>query len=178
MRRGRSLRAAIAGALVAAAPAPVAAQASEEAVKAAFMPRFARYVTWPTSARPRPGQPIVICVIGHDPFGTLLNHAIRGQEVDGASFTVRRLSSAGGAVGCDVAFVGGTRSQPVGQLLAAIGSKPVLTVTDASNGGQRGIIHFAIVSGRVRFFIDNSQAQKHGLNVSSRLLALAVGVKE
>jgi hypothetical protein len=62
-------------------------------------------------------------------------------------------------------------------LLAALNRKPVLTVTDSASGGGRGIIHFSIVDGRVRFFIDQASAEQRGLGISSRLLALAVGVR-
>jgi hypothetical protein len=159
------------------APGPAYAQASETAVKAAFLPRFARYINWPPGQRPGAGQPFVLCVIGGDSFGGLLDKAAAGQSADGHRITVRRLSSATSATGCHIAFVSGTRTQPTGQMLAAIGKKPVLTVTDANAGGQRGIIHFSIVRDRVRFFIDEAQAAERGLTVSSRLLALAVGVK-
>jgi hypothetical protein len=54
----------------------------------------------------------------------------------------------------------------------------VLTVTDAANGGARGIIHFQVVSGRVRFAIDTVAARRKGINISSRLLALATDVRQ
>jgi hypothetical protein len=117
----------------------------------------------------------VICVIGDDPFGRMLNEAAASQQVDGRSFVVRRLSSASAASDCAIAFVDGGRS---GEILAALGRHPVLTVTDARTSAQRGVIHFAVVEGRVRFFIDNAQAQAHGLTISSRLLALAIGVNQ
>jgi hypothetical protein len=166
---------AAAGTLV---PSPAFAQASETAVKAAFLPRFARYVTWPPGASPKNSDPFVLCVIGDDPFGGALEQAARSQSIDGRRITVRRLGTAAGADGCQVAFIGGTSNQPVGQLLAAIGRKPVLTVTDARDGGQRGLIHFSVVGGRVRFFIDQAAAERRGLTINSRLLALAVGVRQ
>jgi uncharacterized protein DUF4154 len=75
-------------------------------------------------------------------------------------------------------MVEGSRTQPAGQMLAALAHKPVLTVTDASNGGSRGIIHFTVVGGRVRFFIDQASAAERGMTISSRLLALALGVRQ
>ena len=157
-------------------PAPAFAQASDAAVKAAFLPRFARYVTWPPSAAPKPGEPFVLCVIGGDPFGSQIDAAARGQAIDGRRIVVKRMESGNGD-GCHIAFIQGSKTQPAGQLLAAVGRKPVLTVTDAANGGQRGIIHFANVGGRVRFFIDEGSASQRRMSISSRLLALAVGVK-
>jgi len=158
--------------LAAALVAPAArADISDVAVKAAFLPRFARYVTWPPSARTN--GPMVICIIGDDPFGDLLRQEAASQEVDGRPFVIRRLSSTSGASDCAIAFVDGSRT---GELLDGLGRQPILTVTDARSNPHRGIIHFAIVDGRVRFFIDNAQAQARGLTISSRLLALAIGV--
>lgn len=150
------------------------AEVSDVAVKAAFLPKFARYVTWPPAAPAHSGQ-VVLCVIGDDPFGNLLNHAAAGEQVDGRGMVIRHLDSAAGASNCAIAFVDGART---GETLTAIGRQPILTVTDSRSGSQRGIIHFAIVDGRVRFFVDNAQAQARGLTISSRLLALAIGVNQ
>ena len=164
-------------ALAAAALAgPAHAQVSETDVKAAFLPRFARYVSWPTFMRPQPGQPFVLCVMGSDPFGNALDKAAASQSVDGHRIIVRRVGSAESG-GCHVAFVQGGKAQATGQMLGALDGRPVLTVTHAQGGSQRGIIHFTLVGGRVRFFIDEKAAAERGLAINSRLLALAVGVR-
>jgi hypothetical protein len=178
MKAGAYLVTALIGTAQMLAPSAAPAQVSEVGVKAAFLPRFARYVTWPSSAAPRDDSPFVLCVVGKDPFDGTLDQAARGQAIDGRGILVRRMSTATGVGGCHVAFVSGSSDQPTGQLLAAIGGRPVLTVTDARNGGQRGLIHFTVAGGRVRFFIDQAAAQQRGLQISSRLLALAVGVRQ
>ena len=157
-------------------PAPAYAQVSDTDVKAAFLPRFARYVTWPSFMRPQPGQAFQLCVVGADPFGSVLDRAAAGQLIDGHKIVVRRVSSQA-AAGCHIAFIHGSKTQPTGQMLAALDGRPVLTVTDARGGAQRGMVHFSIVSGRVRFFIDEKEAARRGLGINSRLLALAVGVR-
>lgn len=154
--------------------APAFADVSDLAVKAAFLPKFARYVTWPPSAPASRGQ-MVLCVIGGDPFGAMLSRAAAGEQVDGRSMTVRHLSSAAGSSDCAIAFVDGPRS---GEVLEGLGRQPILTVTDSRSSDDHGIIDFAIVDGRVRFYINNAQAQAHGLTISSRLLALAIGVNQ
>jgi hypothetical protein len=161
-----------------AMPAAAAAPTSEAAVKAEFLPRFARYVTWPGPATPANGQPFVLCILGDDPFRGLVDRAAREQIIDGRRIIVKRLGPASDVDSCQIAYIGHSGSRPAGQLIAAIGRKPVLTVTDAANDGQRGIIHFTVVSGRVRFFIDQAAAEARGLSISSRLLALAVGVRQ
>jgi hypothetical protein len=181
MRPARLLRTLLAGSVVlasdSAAHGAVAEAPSETSVKAAFLPRFARYVTWPPTERPGTGAPVVLCIVGRDPFGSLLEQAARSQGVDGHSIIVRRLATATGARGCHLAFVGGSPQQPTGQMLAALGGQPILTITDARRGAQRGIIHFVLVSGRVRFFVDEAAAAERGLSISSRLLGLAIAVR-
>jgi hypothetical protein len=153
--------------------APAAAQPTDTAVKAAFLPRFAKYVTWPPAAMPRGSDPFVLCVIGSDPFGAMLDEAARSQTVEGRRIVVRRMDSPAQADHCQIAFLGTGR----GPSSAVFAGKPVLTVTDGSRGAQRGIVNFELIGGRVRFFIDQGAAEDRGLGVSSRLLALAVGVR-
>lgn len=160
------------------APAAARAQPSEEAVKATFLPKFARYVGWPAAMQLAPRAPFQLCVIGRDPFGRLLDQAAGAEQIDGHGVTVRRFSSAAGTAGCHLAFVQGAAPAETGRLLLALRNQPVLTVTDARAGPQRGMIHFTIVAGRVRFFIDEAEAAARGLSISSRLLALAAGVRQ
>jgi hypothetical protein len=157
--------------------APAAAQPSEAAVKAAFLPKFAAYVGWPAGAKPPPGAPLTLCVVGSDPFGRMIDEAARGQQVDGHALTVRRLPGAEGADGCQIAFLQGTSPGATGQMLASLRGKPVLTVTDARAGPQRGMIFFVVDGGRVRFHIDQAAAQQCGLTLNARLLAIALSVR-
>lgn len=151
-------------------PAPAAAPPSDLAVKAAFLTKFPAYVAWPAGARPRPGRPVQICLVGGDPFGRLLDEAARGQQIDGHPLQVRRLDTAGQATGCHIAYVHGGAS--------GLEGRPVLTVTDARGGAQGGMIHFVIHQGRVRFNIDQTQAARSGVEISSRLLSLALTVRQ
>jgi hypothetical protein len=149
-----------------------------DSVQASFLPRFARYVGWPAVRRPGPGAPFQLCVIGRDPYGGALDAAAGAEHVDGHGLTVRRLPDERGAEACHLAFVRGRQPDDTGRLLLALRNLPVLTITDARAGPQRGMIHFAIVSGRLRFFINDAAAEQSGLTISSRLLALAAGVTQ
>lgn len=163
--------------LVAATPA--LAQASEQAVKAAFIPKFARYVEFPAGAQPGAGQPYYLCLIGRDPFGAMIDRAAASELIEGHPVAIRRFADAQSeaVAGCHIAFIGGASDALTSQMVAGLSRHPVLTVTDARISRTRGIIHFAVVDGRVRFSIDQRTATARGLTISSRLLALAVEVK-
>ena len=132
----------------------------------------------PAGAAPGPRQAFHLCVIGHDPFGRLIDQAAAGESIEGRGVTVRRLPTADGAAGCHLAFVRGATAQDTARLLLALRGQPILTITDSRTGPQRGIIHFTVAAGRVRFFIDQAAAAERGLTISSRLLALALGVRQ
>lgn len=169
-----------AAALLAVAGGPVLAQppAADAVQQASFLPKFARYVAWPAARRPAPGAPFQLCVIGRDPYGRTLDAAAAAAQVDGHGVTVRRLPDERGAEACHLAFVRGPQPADTGRLLLALRTLPILTVTDARAGPQRGMIHLTSISGRVRFFINDAEAAQRGLTISSRLLALAAGVTQ
>lgn len=161
------------------ASVPVHAQASEEAVKAAFLPKFARYIDLPGSSQPAAGQPYYLCIIGRDPFGQLIDRASASEVIDGHAVAVRRFANTDpdAVVGCNIAFVAGANEQQTGHMIDVLRRQPTLTITDARAGSTRGMIHFVLIDGRVRFYIDEAAASERGISISSRLLALAVEVK-
>lgn len=168
------------GALFLLAAAPAFAQASEQAVKAAFIPKFSRYVDFPAAAQPAAGQPYYLCVIGRDPFGAMIDQSAGSEVVDGHPVAVRRFANADApaVAGCHIAFLAGATDQATAAMIEALRRQPTLTVTDARSGRTRGMIHFAVLEGRVRFYIDQAAASQRGIAISSRLLALAVDVKQ
>lgn len=155
-------------------------QANEDAVKAAFLPKFMRYIAFPAGVQPEIGQPFYLCVIGRDPFGQALDRAAASEVVDGHPIAVRRFTNAEApaVAGCHAAYVAGANEQQTTQMLAAFARQPTLTITDSRWGKPRGMIHFAVVAARVRFHIDDAAAAERGIGISSRLLALAVEVKQ
>ncbi|HEX4739611.1 MAG TPA: YfiR family protein [Allosphingosinicella sp.] len=156
---------------------PAAAQPSEAAVKAAFLTKFPAYVDWPASLHLAPNAPITLCLVGGDPFGRTIEETVRGQQVDHHPLVLKRMASAAGADSCQIAFVDGTPAHSTADLLHALQGKPVLTVTDGRDGPERGMIHFVVDGGRVRFHIDQAEAESCGLGLSARLLAIALSVR-
>ena len=165
-------------ALLWSAPPPALAvaepqrQSLEYSVKANYLVRFAAFVEWPRRAFSADRSPVVICVVGRDPFSGALDRAAQAQTAHGRSLTVRRPSRAEGVSGCHLLYVG----QGAGGM-APDGPRAILVVTDATASNERGMIHFVISDERVRFHIDLQAASRSGLSISSRLLNLALSVR-
>jgi hypothetical protein len=149
----------------------------EYAVKATYLHKFAPFVEWPDPAAEFPGGEFIICVVGNDPLGAVLDRAVSGQDVAGRPIAVHRFSDLTSNPSCAVMYVTGSDAKSIAGILAAVHGAPVLTVTDgATDPAAKGIINFIIQDDRVRFEIDDSAAAANGLTISSKLLNLAVHV--
>lgn len=165
-------------ALLLGAPAQAQNASLEYAVKATYLYKFAPFIEWPASAFASPTSPVVLCIVGNDPFGEIVDRAVRNQRVDDRAIALRRLQRATRDSGCHIMYVAGSDVQSVAEALAAVRGTPVLTVTDATSRAEAmGIIHFLVQDNRVRFEIDNQAASENGLVISSKLLSLAVSVR-
>lgn len=148
----------------------------EYAVKAAYLYKFGIYVDWPAAAFESPSAPLIVCIVGDDPFGPSLDAAVSGQKVDTHPVEARRLKTVGRDSGCHILYLGMTDSTRASQIIETLRGSHVLTVSDAK-GANVGIITFVVKDNRVRFNIDDEAAAQNGLGISSKLLSLALNVK-
>lgn len=155
---------------------PARAQAGlETAVKAAYLYKFAAFVEWPASAFDSATSPAQICIAGPDPFGGVLDQAIRGQKIGDHPITVVRLDRVDRGAPCHILFVSHSLRQSAADALSRVRGSPILTVTDANaDPADRGVIDFVLKDGHVRFRIDARAASQNGLAISSKLLNLAL----
>lgn len=171
LRMARWLVLALLSALLSGAAPP----SLEWAIKAEYLFKLVPFVDWPQNAFGSPSDVFHLCVVGQDPFGGLLEQAGQGQSPDQRPISILRLNAVGIGDHCQLMYVDGD-PQFVAQSLAAVAGSPVLTVTD-DQATAKGIVNFVLVQNRVRFEIDRAAALKNHLNVSSKLLDLAVAPK-
>lgn len=151
------------------------AQTTDEyRVKAAFLYNFAKFVEWPAQAFKGPSDPIVIGVLGKDPFGDALVSAAAGKTLAGRGFQVREVADPQQAAQCHILFVSSSERKRLGSLIAQIAGLAILTVGESDNfTAEGGVINFKIESGTVRFQINVEAARKQRLQISAKLLSLA-----
>jgi hypothetical protein len=156
-------------AIGAASAVAAAAQPPETLVKASYLAKFALFVDWPAKSFATPVSPLRICVTGTDPFGAALADAVKGLQVDGRPVAIDH-PDASAIAACHILFVGDGADVP-----PAAQGHPLLTVTDRAQN-MPVMIEFMMLDGRVRFAIDAAAAEQSGLQISSKLLELAVKV--
>jgi hypothetical protein len=150
----------------------------EYQVKAAFLYTFAKFVQWPTDAFKSPNDPILVCVLGHNPFGNSLEEVIRGKSMEGHAFVFRQVADAEQASVCQILFVSSSDDKHFRSLAGRLKPAGILTVGEAQGfASEGGVINFKLDAGRVRFEINVDAAEHAQLHISSKLLSLAQIVK-
>jgi YfiR/HmsC-like len=150
----------------------------EYAVKAAYLPKFIPFITWPDGTFSSPTAPVTICVLGPDPFSGRLDREAGSIKAGERPIVVHHLAAPDPEVSCQLLFLGsGTDLSLVEGTLDAMKGRAVVTVTD-SGMRAHGIISFVIDTNHVRFDIDDVQAAQDGLTISSQLLGLAHAVRQ
>jgi YfiR/HmsC-like len=157
--------------------APGAAQdssSSEYLIKAGFIYNFAKLVDWPATAFNQPDAPIVIGILGTDPFGSIIDKVLSGKKVNDHGFVIKRIKSAAEARDCHILFVSASESSHISDAIRLTKSMPILTISEIPGFANRGgIINLTLEDSKVRFEVNVDAAKAADLNISSRLLALA-----
>jgi hypothetical protein len=146
----------------------------EYQIKAAFLYNFAKFVEWPQGTFASPTDPIGICIVGQNPFGSALEYMVQGKKVGDRAFAVRRFPDTLQASQCQILFIGATEWKRTRALLDTVKSTGVLTVGESDDfTALGGIINFRLDGPRVRIQVDLQTAEHAKLRISSKLLSLA-----
>ena len=156
----------------------VAQTAGEYEIKAAFLFNFAKFVEWPVAASDDSSSPVVIGIVGPDPFGEVLPNTVADETVKGRRLKVRHYQPADDLAGCQVLFVSRDQTAGLNELLKRASARHILTVSESEDFlRQGGMINFVQVGKNVRFDICKGAVEEAGLKMSSKLLAVAHAVK-
>lgn len=151
----------------------------EYQVKAAYLFNFFKFVEWPEGSCGDPTAPVVIGVVGEDPFGSTLAVVIAGKTVQGRELTVRKYRAGEDLRGAHILFIGASEKKRLPAILLSLRGSCVLTVSDLDGFlGEGGMIQFVNENDRIRFAINLSATTQAKLKMSSKLLSLAKVVEE
>jgi hypothetical protein len=161
--------------LVLLAISPIKAQApTEYEVKAAYILNFAKFVEWPESAFSSAGSPIVVGIVGEDPFQGAMVELVAGRNAGGRSLVVQRFDSRGDLRHCHIVFISRSEAGRINSILSNIKGRSVLTVADMDGFTQAGgMIQLSVRQKTVQFDISLRSADVGRIKISSKLLSLA-----
>ncbi len=178
--------------------APIAANVHADAeanleyqIKAAFLYNFIKFVDWPEKNVPDSNEPIILGIIGDDPFGDALD-PVKDKYIKGRKVLIERFegleepekSDTSNKIElqrkiralrkCNLLFVCSSENKNLEQILKALDGSPVLTVGETADFlDAGGVIKFSMENQKVCFEINSAAAEKTGLKIRAQLLRLA-----
>ena len=171
-RRGPAAGLLLATSLLLTAPAALAVGVNE--TKSEMLWNIAKFVQWPEASLATSKGQIVFTILGEDDLAAELANLLSVKTINGKPVFVRFARRAQDARGSQILYVAASETQHLEAVLMEVAGAPVLTVADtpafAAHGGMVG---FAEEAGKVRFEINLGHAERSGLRISAKLLALA-----
>jgi hypothetical protein len=152
---------------------------SEYLIKAGFTYNFAKLMEWPATAFPQADSPIVIGILGIDPFGGTMDEVLKGKTVNGRGFVVKHLKWGMDVKDCNILFVSSSEVVHMDDLFRIVRGLPILTIGETPGFAQRGgIINFVLEDNKVHFEVNVEAAKQANITISSRLLSLATNLQQ
>ena len=153
------------------------AQPQEHEAKAAFLLQFLAFVEFPREVMP-PEAPLVVGVVGGEAFAAVLQRIVAGRSVDGRRVLVRRLGKREPPAGVHLVFFAKGEAARLGELQRRAPAQPLLIVCEWDGALEQGaVVNFLRSEDRVRFEVALEHAERRGLRISPRMLAVAQSVK-
>ena len=154
------------------------AQVSPEyKLKAAFLFNFTKFVDWPATAFEETTSPVVIGILGEDPFDGALEEVVQGRVANGRPLAIRRSRRVDDLRGCHVLFICASEKSRQAQITASFKGSAVLTVSDTGEFlASGGMIKVTLVDRKPRLEIDAAAAERAGLKIQAQLMELATPV--
>ena len=153
------------------------AASDQYANEAAFLPRFAQFVSWPASSLP-PNAPLVIGLVGDDPIGRSIDQAVAGKYANGHPIVIHHMHWNDSFAPCHMIFISSTEIPHIAAILHATHDLSVLTVADYDHFAEYGgMIELLSENGEIQFEVNPSAAAAAHLRISSKLMQVAHGFR-
>jgi len=147
---------------------------AEYSVKLAVLYNFTQFVEWPAETFRDANAPLMVCVVGEDPFGADLERELRTRTAGSHRLEMTRVKQGSDLRACHIVFVTAAQKKRTPTILASLGGADTLTVGETKEFTEHGgIISFTIEKNKLRFEINLDAARRTRLKISSKLLALS-----
>lgn len=147
------------------------ASPSEYQIKSVFLFNFAQFVEWPSSSFTEPREPLVIGILGEDPFGSYLDETVQGETTHDRPLVVRRFRLVEDIKNCHILFISQSEEARVEKILASLKGRRILTVGDCDAFAQRGgMIRLVTENNKIRLQINLDSVKAEDITISSKLL--------
>lgn len=146
----------------------------EYQIKAIYLYYFTDFVRWPSTAFQSSYSPFNICVLGKNPFRSVLKFAVKNETVDKHPVKVQQHSSVKNTSSCHILFISRSEVRNLTKILNYLEQRAILTVSDIQGFARKGgMIQFVKQGKHIRFYMNRHAAIKANVRISANLLHIA-----
>lgn len=153
------------------------AQGVNHKAHSVFLYNFARYAEWPATA---PNNEVIrFGILGKSGVFDELDEVLKIKTVNGKKCVVERITNPANMGFYHIIFVADSESNKLAELLAAIGSKPTLVVTERDNLVRKGASISFLVSddNKLQFQLNEQVLSSRNIQLASSLRSMAQSVR-
>jgi len=161
-----------------AAPARAADEGVENKIRAAILYNIAVFVKWPPSTFADDDSPLLFCAVQAEALAAEMEFGLRNRTVNGRPVQVVPLTDATDLRSCHLAYLGERDPAKILAILRETIGQPMLTVHESERVAKGGVIRFLRDDQKLRFEINDAAASRNHLEISPKLLKLAIVVSE
>ncbi len=148
----------------------------EYMVKAGFLERFTRFVTWPKKKDiDDPSFPFILGIIGSSLVKKEFEKYFQNQTIKNKKVEIREIINLHNITGCHLIFISRSAKSKLSVLLDHVKGKPILTIGDTEGYAQKGVhINFYIRhDGKMRYELNETALCNSGFDISFHLKTMA-----
>ncbi len=141
--------------------------------KATFLGYLPNYIKWPTSIAEDKSGFFNMCVLGENTFKDFLKQLYGNKSIKNKPVKIYYFDDISDSLHCHLLFISISERKIISEILTFIKDKPILTISEIRGFvDKQGIVQFYMKAQKVHLKINNQAAIKHGLKISSQLLAI------
>lgn len=147
-------------------------QANVYVLKAVYLEKFSRFVTWPEeSSMNNLSEPFIISVIGKTPLLDNLEQIYSVQKINNKKVEIRQISNLYEIEKSHILVIAESEKKNIQNILSLTKNLPVLTIGETTGFADKGIlINFYEENNKLRFEINEAAVLQSPLQMSFYLL--------
>ncbi len=154
------------------------AETTEYQVKAAYLYQLTQFIEWPATTFDTQEPIFRFCVLGDDPTSQQLK-PLSKRTHNGLPIILDYPQSINAVRGCHLLYIAASDIHHEANILKKFKDVPMLTVSSQPSFAARGgMIAFVIIDKRVRLVINRIVARDAGIELSAKLLEVAVAYND
>jgi len=147
-------------------------QASIYVLKAVYLEKFSRFITWPEeSLTDDTSKPFIISVIGKTPLTKNLEQIYAIQKIKNKRVIIQSVTNIKDIEGSHVLFIAESEKKNIDKIISITKHQPILTIGETKGYAEKGVlINFFEKDNKLRFEINETAVLKSPLQMSYYLL--------